>query len=43
MPAHSHFTNTLIMAIVGSTIFMCWSLWQHQIDTCLRNWMDLYV
>ncbi len=41
---YQHFTNTLVFAVVASLIFMLWSIYYHQMVTCLTVslWVSLY-
>jgi len=38
-----HFTNTLIVAVLASAVFMVWSLSQQVLNTCLRDWKEKWV
>ncbi|XP_057367235.1 transmembrane protein 87A-like [Daphnia carinata] len=40
---YNHFTNTLIFAVVSSLIFMLWSIYYHRMDTCLKDWKELWL
>lgn len=39
---YRHFTNTLIFAVIASVIFMLFSIKQHRMVQCLREWKDLW-
>jgi len=40
---YQHFTNTLIFAVATSLIFMLWSIYFHQMATCLTDWKELWL
>ncbi|KAF8790751.1 Transmembrane protein 87A like protein [Argiope bruennichi] len=40
---YRHFTNTLIMAVIGSVAFMTWSIHAHKLSTCITDWKELWV
>jgi hypothetical protein len=40
---YRHFTNTLIFAVLASIAFMIWSITQHKITNCLKDWKELWV
>ncbi|XP_074650900.1 transmembrane protein 87A-like [Tubulanus polymorphus] len=40
---YRHFTNTLIFAILASIAFMIWSIKEHKLATCLKDWKELWV
>jgi hypothetical protein len=40
---YRHFTNTLIVAVLTSLVFMIWSLVQHTFTRCLKDWKELWV
>ncbi|KAK7601879.1 hypothetical protein V9T40_009320 [Parthenolecanium corni] len=40
---YNYFTNTLIFAVIASTIFMLYSLKSHRIVVCFKDWKDLWI
>ncbi|CAL1291155.1 unnamed protein product [Larinioides sclopetarius] len=40
---YRHFTNTLIMAVIGSVAFMTWSIHAHKLSSCITDWKELWV
>ena len=40
---YRHFTNTIIFAIVASSLFMVWSLKSHFFTVCVTNWREFWV
>lgn len=40
---YNHFTHTLIFAVASSLIFMLWSIYYHRMDTCLKDWKELWL
>ncbi|KAF8354247.1 hypothetical protein PRIPAC_95870 [Pristionchus pacificus] len=43
LTVYRHFMNTLIFAVVGSVIFMVWSLYEHIFPICLQDWKELWI
>lgn len=40
---YTHFTNTLIFAVIASTIFMLYSIKIHRLTECLTDWKSLWI
>ncbi|GMT36853.1 hypothetical protein PFISCL1PPCAC_28150 [Pristionchus fissidentatus] len=43
LTVYRHFMNTLLFAVVGSVIFMLWSLYEHIFPICLQDWKELWI
>ncbi|CAF0996183.1 unnamed protein product [Rotaria sordida] len=39
---YQHFTHTIIFAIIGSVLFMIWSLKSYVFTTCITNWREFW-
>lgn len=39
---YRHFTNTLIFAVIASIIFMLFSIKQHHMTNCVKEWKDYW-
>ncbi|CAF3862992.1 unnamed protein product [Rotaria sp. Silwood2] len=40
---YRHVTNTLIVTVIASVLFMIWSLKSHFFTTCITNWRDFWI
>ena len=40
---YRNFTNTLIVSVFASVVFMAWSMFFHILPTCLMDWKELWV
>ncbi|XP_069743786.1 transmembrane protein 87A isoform X2 [Narcine bancroftii] len=40
---YRHFTNTLILAIIASVVFMVWTTKKFRLTACQSDWMELWV
>ncbi|XP_030854191.1 transmembrane protein 87A isoform X2 [Strongylocentrotus purpuratus] len=40
---YRHFTNALIFCVVAAVVFLVWSLKAHRINTCVKNWNEIWV
>ncbi|XP_054708741.1 transmembrane protein 87A-like [Uloborus diversus] len=40
---YRHFTNTLLLSVVGSIAFMTWSIHAHRLVNCITDWKELWV
>ncbi|GFW68555.1 transmembrane protein 87A [Trichonephila clavipes] len=40
---YRHFTNTLMLSVIGSVAFMTWSIHAHKLVTCITDWKELWV
>nr|XP_042900231.1 transmembrane protein 87A isoform X4 [Parasteatoda tepidariorum] len=40
---YRHFTNTLLLSVIGSAAFMIWSIHAHKLVSCVDDWKELWV
>ncbi|XP_035218503.1 transmembrane protein 87A-like [Stegodyphus dumicola] len=40
---YRHFTNTLLLSVIGSVAFMTWSIHAHKLVNCITDWKELWV
>jgi hypothetical protein len=43
LSVYRQFTNTMLVAIISSLIFMVWSIKSHYFTKCLTNWREFWV
>ncbi|KAG8198607.1 hypothetical protein JTE90_026504 [Oedothorax gibbosus] len=40
---YRHFTNALLLSVIGSVAFMIWSIHAHKLVNCVTDWKELWV
>jgi hypothetical protein len=40
---YRHFSNLLIILVLASVVFMGWSMYDHKLFPCIKNWRELWV